>query len=144
MRLCFQQLIHTQGSLKNQKFSSWSQEKYWFLFLKFLLMDIFYKQSWKTWLQVLKNYSSGPFMDVVNFIIKTATMIHRDYWRIIELWSDKRLYKDVRFCKVMYLETLANAWIVPGLDLKLLWWNHLPILDIFISSFSTISSTFWP
>ena len=27
----------------------------------------------------------GPFMDVVDFIIKTSTMTHLDYWKIIKL-----------------------------------------------------------
>ena len=37
-----------------------------------------YNQSWKDWLEFLINYTKGPFMDVVNFIIKTSTMTRPD------------------------------------------------------------------
>ena len=37
------------------------------------------KQSWKTWLEVLINYKKGSSMGVVDFIIKTSTMIYLDY-----------------------------------------------------------------
>ena len=43
---------------------------------------ILYKQSSKTWLEVLINHMKGPFMDVVDFVIKTPTMTHPDYWTI--------------------------------------------------------------
>ena len=39
------------------------------------------------------NYTNGPFMDMVDFINKTPTMTHPDYWTIIKLWSDKQLYE---------------------------------------------------
>ena len=47
---------------------------------------ILYKQSWKAWLEVLINYTKGPFMDVVDFIIKTSSMTRPDYWTIIKIW----------------------------------------------------------
>ena len=31
------------------------------------------------------NYTKGPFMDVVDFIIKTPIMTHPGYWTIIKL-----------------------------------------------------------
>ena len=55
---------------------------------------ILYKQSWKAWLEILINYTKGSFMDVVDFIIKTSTMTHPDYWAMIKLWSDKRLHEN--------------------------------------------------
>ena len=51
------------------------------------------KQSCKTWLGVLINYTNGHFMDVVDFIITIPSMTHPDYWTLIKLWSDKRLHK---------------------------------------------------
>ena len=60
---------------------------------RFFLRDgkgiILYKQRWKTWLEVLIDYSKDLFMDVVDFIIKTATRKHPDYWTIIKLWKNK-------------------------------------------------------
>ena len=56
---------------------------------------ILYKQSWKAWLEAMINYMKGTFMDTVDFIIKTSTMTHPDYWTIIKLWSDKRLHETV-------------------------------------------------
>ena len=35
--------------------------------------------------EVLINYKRGSFMDVVDFIIKTSSMTHPDYWTIIKL-----------------------------------------------------------
>ena len=58
---------------------------------------ISYKQSWKTWLEVLINYTKGTFMDLVDFIIKTSTMTHPGYWTIIKLWSDKQLHENLAF-----------------------------------------------
>ena len=55
---------------------------------------IIYKQSWKTWLEVLISYTKGSFMGLVDFIIKTSTMTHSDYWKIIKLWSDKWLHAN--------------------------------------------------
>ena len=40
---------------------------------------ILYKQSWKAWVEVVKNYTKVSFMDVADFIIKTSTMTHPDY-----------------------------------------------------------------
>ena len=68
-----------------------------------------HKQSWKTWLKDFINYTKGPFMDVVDFIIKTSTMTHPAYWTIMKLWSDELLHENAGFCKLMYLETLVNA-----------------------------------
>ena len=36
-------------------------------------------------LQVLINYTKGPFMEVVDFTFKTSAMTHPDYWTIIKL-----------------------------------------------------------
>ena len=64
--------------------------------------NILYKQSWKTWLEVLINYIKGPFMDVVDFIIKISTMAHLDYRTIIKLWSDKRLLENAAFLTILW------------------------------------------
>ena len=55
---------------------------------------ILYKQSWNTWLDVLIIYTKGPFMEVVDFIIKASAMTYSDYWTVIKLWIDKGLYKN--------------------------------------------------
>ena len=55
---------------------------------------ILYKKARETWLEVLINYAKGPFMDVVDFIIKTPTMTHLEYCMIIKVWSDKWLHKN--------------------------------------------------
>ena len=36
-------------------------------------------------IEVLINYTRSPFMDVVDFIVKTYTMTHPQYWTIIKL-----------------------------------------------------------
>ena len=45
---------------------------------------ILYKQSWTNWLKVSIDYAKGPFMDVIDFNIKSSTMTHANYWTIIK------------------------------------------------------------
>ena len=40
---------------------------------------ILFKHSWKTWLEVLINYTKGRFMDVADFNFKTSTMTRPYY-----------------------------------------------------------------
>ena len=40
---------------------------------------IVYKQRWKALVEVVINYTKGPFMYVVEFIIKSSTMTHLDH-----------------------------------------------------------------
>ena len=50
------------------------------------------KQSWKTWLKVLINYTKGFPMDVVDFIMKISPMKHPDYvdvCRDVIIWKMK-------------------------------------------------------
>ena len=60
---------------------------------------ILYKQSWTNWLKVSIDYAKGPFMDVIDFNIKSSTMTHANYWTIIKLWSDNNFMRMRRFCK---------------------------------------------
>ena len=48
-------------------------------------------------------------MDVVDFIIKTSTITHPDYWAMINCEVINDFIRMRCFWKLMYLETLVNA-----------------------------------
>ena len=38
----------------------------------------------------------------MDFIIKTSTMTHPDYWTIVKLWNDKRLHENAMFISGLF------------------------------------------